>query len=141
MRPFSFAIASCGSSTVSAISARSWWRKRALPSIVTLASSATTSRSAVTISGLTSISVASSVVATSASFDQHLGSLVANILAKASGVDDRPRRGGVERPVGSIWRLTSASGSSAATASMSMPPLAETIASSFFSPRSRITEA
>ena len=43
--------------------------------------------------------------------------------------------------VGSMWRLTSASGSSAATASMSIPPLAETIASSFFSQRSRITEA
>ena len=123
-------------------SARSSWRKSALPSIVTLASRATTSRSAVTISGLTSISVASSALATSASFDQHLGGLRRERPRRArrrrrSAAPRRRRTAGSGR----CGSLTSASGSSAATASMSIPPLAETIASSFFSPRSRITEA
>ena len=49
-------------------------------SIVIFESSATTSRSAVTISGLTSISVASSARATSAQLDQQLGDLVADVL-------------------------------------------------------------
>ena len=142
MRPFSFAIASCGSSSArSAISARSSWRKSALPSIVTLASRATTSRPAVTISGLTSIRVASSSLATSASFES-------TSATWSSTSSSRPASSAIGRAaaasngrVGSMWRLTSASGSSAATASMSIPPLAETIASSFFSERSRITEA
>ena len=96
MRPFSFAIASCGSSTVSAISARSWWRKRALPSIVTLASRATTSRSAVTISGLTSIRRRVLLARHLGQLHQHLGGLVERVLGEPGGVDDRARRGGVE---------------------------------------------
>ena len=65
MRPFSFAIASCGSSAdLSESSATSGWRKSALPSIVAFESSATTWRSAVTINGLISISVASSSATT-----------------------------------------------------------------------------
>ena len=40
-----------------------------------------------------------------------------------------------------MWRRTRASGSDSATSSTSMPPIRETIASSFFSERSRMIEA
>src|SRR4051794_11302127 len=59
--PRSLAICSCGSSAPTLRSAAtSGWRWSALPSTVTLASSATTWRSLVTSSGLTSTSIASS---------------------------------------------------------------------------------
>src|SRR5580704_5423076 len=64
--PRSLAIRSCGSSAEgSRSSALSGWRNSELSSSVTLASSALTSRSGVTISGLTSTNVASSVTKTS----------------------------------------------------------------------------
>ncbi len=67
--PFSSAIRSCGSSAErSRSSASSSCLYRALLSIVIFESRATTSRSEVTISGLTSIRVASSAIATSCSF-------------------------------------------------------------------------
>ena len=42
---------------------------------------------------------------------------------------------------GSMWRLIRADGSVSATSSTSMPPMRESIASSFFSERSRMIEA
>ncbi len=84
------AIASCGSSAETSVSpARSSWRNRALPSIVTLASRARTLRSCVTISGFTSISVASSSVATSCSSISRSGCLLADVFGDPGVGDDR----------------------------------------------------
>ena len=89
---------------------------------------------AVTISGLTSIRVASSALRDVVELDQHLGDLVGDVVVDP-GVDGDlagARRRSKPSP-GSMWRWTSASGSVSAISSTSIPPIRESIASSFFS--------
>ena len=75
--------------------------------------------------------------------DQQLGDLLGDVLVDLRRRSAISRRDlGVEaRASGSTWRLTSASGSFSAISSTSMPPIRESIASSFFSERSRMIEA
>ena len=133
---------SCGSSvTLSCSSARSGWRYSALLSMDTLASRATTRSSAVQMSGLISMSVASRPM--KASYDFMSASRTpfwAGSSMPAWYTSQRPWCGW--KPMrGSTCRRASASGCSSATASMSMPPMAESITRGFFAERSNVTEA
>src|SRR3954452_408365 len=126
--PRSFAICSCGSSSPTLRkAATSGWRCSALPSTVTLASSATTWRSLVTSSGLTSTSIASSAMKVSYS---RASSAPAGRITSAAMPDSNASR----RPwkswkpsSGSTWRRTIAVGSRSAISSTSMPPIRESI--------------
>ena len=136
------AIRSCGSSMkLSSSSARSSWRKRAELSIVTLESSAITSRSLVTTIGLTSIRVASLSLNASWSF-----TIISAVFPRASSstpasATRAPACASPKPSCGSMWRRTSASGSFSAISSTFMPPIVESIASSFLAERSRMIEA
>ena len=119
----------------------SGWRKSALPSIVTFASSATTSRSPVTSSGLTSASSASSRTNASYSFESSAptGRTTSSAIP-ASNASLRPWKSW-NPSSGSTCTRTIASGSVSAISSTSMPPMRESIAIGCLAVRSRTIAA
>ena len=129
------AIFSCGSGrrTQGKFSS-SGWRNIALLSIVTLASSSTTSPSALTISGLTSIRVVLGPGDLD-QLDQHRSDLIATGGIPRHG--ERLFSSFTQAARRSTWAFDQSLGSEAAIASTSMPPMRESMTISFLAERSR----
>ena len=141
--PSSLARRSSGSSF--SLSDSDWfsgWRYSALPSSETFASSALTSRSGVTISGLISASVASSCEPDLVQRDERVGDAVDDVGVGAAVARDlaAPPRGRGPSSASTWWRI-SFSGVFSATSSMSTPPSTLNITSGFLAERSSSTEA
>ena len=97
---------------------------------------------AVTISGLTSISVASSSLKASIELHEHRRGLRRGRPRRARRRRRAARASASPKPSsGRCGGVTRASGSFSAISSTSIPPIVESIASSFFAERSRMTEA
>src|SRR3954468_22528916 len=140
--PRSLAICSCGSSPEGS---RSWalsgWRNSALSSRVTLASSAATVRSGVTISGLTSTSIASSATNVPYSWCRNAPTgRTRSASTPASKARRRPWKSW-KPSSGSTCSVAIAPGLESATSSMSMPPCVESMISGALAPRSKTIEA